>query len=69
MQQALEVIKGADRVVTQHLVELLRNGVPLQAGTMGESERGVRASRLEPSCPQQDTLSCGKFLQGSSATD
>lgn len=29
MQQALEVIEGADCVVTQHLIELLWNGVPL----------------------------------------
>lgn len=29
MQQALEVIKGADGAVTQHFIEFLWNGVPL----------------------------------------
>jgi hypothetical protein len=33
VQQALEVIEGADGVFTQHLIEFLRNGVPLQADT------------------------------------
>lgn len=52
VQQPLEVIEGADRVVTQHLVELLRNGVPLPGRHMGSSELGVRALQPWPSCPQ-----------------
>jgi len=42
VQQALEIIKGADRVVTQHLVELLGNGVPL-----GADQTQVAAERQE----------------------
>lgn len=52
VQQPLEVIEGADRVVTQHLVELLRNGVPLPGRHMGSSELGVRAFQPRPSGPQ-----------------
>lgn len=39
-------------MVTQHLVELLRNGVPLPGRHMGSSELGVRALQPQPSCPQ-----------------
>lgn len=38
MQQALEVIEGADRVVTQHLIEFLRNGVPLPGKYVGSKD-------------------------------
>lgn len=38
MQQTLEVIEGADRVVTQHLVEFLRNGITLPGRHTGSKD-------------------------------
>lgn len=42
MQQALEVIKGADGVVAQHVIEFLRNGVPLSGRYRTLSKLGRR---------------------------
>lgn len=63
VQQPLEVVEGADGVVAQHLVELLRNGVPLP----GTHTHGIR--RAGPPAPHTDTASHEKLPQGPSATD
>lgn len=52
MQQALEVIEGTDGVVTQHLVELLGDGVSLPGKDGGPSELRARAFQPWPSSPQ-----------------
>ena len=65
MQQALEVIEGTDGVVTQHLVELLGNGVSLPGKDEGPSELRARAFQPWPSSSQHThTPSHGKFPQG-----
>ena len=51
VQQALEVIEGTDGVVTQHLVELLGNGVSLPGKDGGPSELRARAFQPWPSSP------------------
>ena len=52
MQQALKVIKGTDGVVTQHLVELLGNGVSLPGKDEGPNELRARAFQPWPSSSQ-----------------
>lgn len=58
LQQALEVLEGADGAVTQHLIELLRNGVPLP-----DRRRGEQPGRVVPGLPLQHSLPLGRFLQ------
>lgn len=55
MQQALEVIKGADGAVTQHFIEFLWNGVPLLG-------RHQELSKLGEGSPGMALLSATCFL-------